>query len=365
MRIIRITIYNNRNQTNNERTMQLKIQTIKWKLQPLLLSIFAGLICTNAVAADSVNVYSYRQPFLIKPIFDAFTEETGIEVNTVFAKKGLVQRLKNEGRNSPADILLTSDFSNLSAAVAADVTAPVTSEMLDRNIPAEFRDPDNLWFGLTNRARLIAVSKDRIGSNPPASYEDLIKPEYQGKICTRSGKHNYMVALTASIIAHNGENAGREWLEGLKANLARKPQGNDRAQVKAISQGECDIAIINSYYMGAMLADEEQTVWANSVNLIFPNQADRGTHMNISGVALTRSAPNKDNAIKLMEFLSSATAQSMYAEVNHEYPVNQSVEASKLVQSWGSFSYDKLPLAKIAEQRNSASKLADEVNYDN
>lgn len=331
----------------------------------LILGAISTLCTTNAIAAESVNVYSYRQPFLMEPIFDTFTAETGIKVNTVFAKKGLVQRLKNEGKNSPADILLTSDFSNLSAAVAADVTVAVESTVLNNNIPAEFRDPDNLWFGLTNRARLIAVSKDRIGDNPPTSYEELTKPEYRGMICTRSGKHNYMVALTASIVAHSGVDAGRDWLKGLKANLARKPQGNDRAQVKAISEGECNIAIINSYYMGAMLADEEQTTWANSVNLIFPNQDDRGTHMNISGVALTQSAPNKSNAIKLMEFLSSETAQAMYADVNHEYPVNQKVEASELVQSWGEFAYDKLPLAEIAEQRTIASKLADEVNYDN
>lgn len=174
-----------------------------------------------------------------------------------------------------------------------------------------------------------------------------------------------MVALTASVVAHAGDDAARDWLSGLKENLARKPQGNDRAQVKAISQGECDIAIINSYYMGAMLADEEQTTWANSVNLVFPNQSDRGTHMNISGVALTRSAPNKANAIKLMEYLSSPDAQKHYAEVNHEYPVNKSVEASALVQSWGEFSYDTLPLAEIAKHRNTASRLADEVNYDN
>jgi len=322
-------------------------------------------LTTNAVAAESVNVYSYRQPFLMEPIFDAFTQETGIEVNTVFAKKGLVERLKSEGKNSPADVLLTSDFSNLSAAVAADVTQSVDSNVLQENIPAEFRDPDNFWFGLTNRARLIAVSKDRMTDSAPTSYEDLASPDFKGKICTRSGKHNYMVALTASVIAHSGIDDAREWLSGVKENLARKPQGNDRAQVKAISQGECDIAIINSYYMGAMLADEEQTTWANSVNLIFPNQADRGTHMNISGIALTQSASNKDNAIALMEYLSSAKAQQYYAEVNHEYPVNQQVDASPLVRSWGEFSYDTLPLAEIAKYRGDASKLADEVNYDN
>ncbi len=328
----------------------------------LVLSIVAA---SPAIAAESVNVYSYRQPFLIEPIIESFTKQTGIEVNTVFAKKGLVERLKSEGKNSPADLLLTSNFSNLQAAVAADVTQPVVSETLDANIPSEFRAPDGMWFGLTNRARLIVVSKDRMTETRPASYEDLANAEYKGKICTRSGKHSYMVALTASVIAHSGSDTARDWLSAMKDNLARKPQGNDRAQVKAISEGECDIAIINSYYMGAMLADEKQTTWANSVDLIFPNQADRGTHMNISGVALTKAAPNQENAIKLMEFLSSAEAQQHYADVNHEYPVNQNVKPSALVQSWGEFTYDTLPLAQIAKFRNDASRLADEVNYDN
>lgn len=328
----------------------------------LVLSIMAA---SPAIAAESVNVYSYRQPFLIEPIIESFTKQTGIEVNTVFAKKGLVERLKSEGKNSPADLLLTSNFNNLQAAVAADITQPVDSDTLDANIPSEFRAPDGMWFGLTNRARLIVVSKDRMTENRPASYEDLANADYKGKICTRSGKHSYMVALTASVIAHSGNEVARDWLSGMKDNLARKPQGNDRAQVKAISEGECDIAIINSYYMGAMLADEEQTAWANSVDLIFPNQADRGTHMNISGVALTKAAPNKENAIKLMEFLSSSEAQQLYADVNHEYPVNQSVKPSALVQSWGDFTYDTLPLAQIAKFRNDASRMADEVNYDN
>ncbi len=329
----------------------------------------ALILCLGAVstvsAAESVNVYSYRQPFLIEPIIESFTKQTGIEVNTVFAKKGLVERLKSEGKNSPADLLLTSNFSNLQAAVAADVTQPVSSEILEANIPSEFRAPDGMWFGLTNRARLIVVSKDRMTQARPTRYEDLANPVYKGKICTRSAKHSYMVALTASVIAHSGSDTARDWLSGMKENLARKPQGNDRAQVKAISEGECDIAIINSYYMGAMLADKEQTAWANSVDLIFPNQADRGTHMNISGVALTKSAPNKDNAIKLMEFLTSAEAQQHYADVNHEYPVNQSVKPSALVQSWGEFTYDTLSLEQIAKFRNDASRMADEVNYDN
>ena len=317
-----------------------------------------------AVGSADVNVYSYRQPFLIESVFDAFTAQTGIKVNTVFAKKGLVERLKNEGRNSPADLLLTTDSGPLYQAVNEGLTQALGNSTLEQNIPEEFRDPEGHWFGLTSRARLIVASKERIDTDTIKDYEDLARPEFANMVCTRSGKHTYMVALNASIIAHHGIENATGWLEGVKNNLARKPQGNDRAQVKAIQQGECDIAIINSYYMGQMLADEEQIPWAESVNVIFPNQSNRGTHMNISGASLTSGAPNRDDAIKLLEFMSSDTAQKIYAETNHEYPVKAGVEPSALVQSWGEFKGDTLPLAKIAEHRASAVKLADKVGYD-
>ena len=332
----------------------------------LLTLTLALLVQSNHLqAADEVNVYSYRQPFLIKPIFDVFTRETGIQVNTVFAKKGLVERLKSEGNNSPADLIFTVDINRLSTAVDAGVTQAVDSAVLKANIPEEFRDPDNHWFGLTTRARIIVQSKTRTQQGTIQSYSDLAEPTLAGKICTRSGKHDYMLALIAAQIAHTGEQATQTWLEGLKGNLARKPQGNDRAQVKAISEGECDVAVINSYYMGKMQTDEEQHAWASAVDIVFPDQQKNGTHLNISGVALTKSAPNSDNAIKLMEFLSDELAQKMYAEQNHEYPVNVSVKPSGLVQSWGDFNHDTLPLAQIITKRAAASKMVDIVGYDN
>lgn len=318
----------------------------------------------QSALADEVNVYSYRQPFLIKPMFDAFTLKTGIKVNTVFAKKGLVARLSSEGKNSPADLLFTTDSGALDAALNAGVTDAVQSDVLTTNIPAEFRDPDGHWFGLTSRARIIVTSIDRMKEEDIFTYEELAEPRFKGKICTRSGKHDYMVALTASMIVHHGEAAANQWLTGLKNNLARKPQGNDRGQVKAIAEGECDIAIINSYYMGAMITDEEQAPFARAVRIVFPNQGDHGTHMNISGMSLTQSAPNRDNAIKLMEFLAGDIAQKMYADINYEYPVKPDVEWSTLVESWGKFKYDPLPLADIAKQRDAASRMADQVGYD-
>jgi len=328
------------------------------------ISLLAGSVFVPAVAADEVNVYSYRQPFLIKPMFDQFTKETGIKVNTVFAKNGLVERLQNEGQNSPADLIFTVDVGNLSNAVEADLTQSVQSDLLNDKIPTEFRDVDGQWFGLTNRARIIVTSKERVTEGEISRYEDLAKPEYAGRICTRSGKQVYMNALIASMIAHHGEADAKTWLTGVKDNLARKPQGNDRAQVKAISEGECDVAVINSYYMGAMQSDEEQSEWAASVNIVFPNQDDRGAHMNIAGMSLTAASPNKDNAIKLMEFLAGDLAQAMYAEQNHEYPVNKEVPASGLVRSWGEFKHDPLPLSDIVKHRVTASKMVDEVGYD-
>ena len=327
---------------------------------PLLFTFAKSGVAT----ADEVNVYSYRQPFLIKPMFDTFTRQTGIKVRSVFAKKGLVERLQSEGRNSPADIIFTADIGRLDSALQAGVTQGVETEVLSDSISEEFRDPDGHWYGLTTRARIIVTSKDRIKPGQIESYEDLASPQYEGRICTRSGKHEYMVALIASVIAHSGEESAKSWLEGVKGNLARKPQGNDRAQVKAIHAGECDIAIINSYYMGNMLNDEEQSAWANAVDIVFPNQQDRGTHLNVSGMALTKNAPNRDNAIKLMEFLAGELAQQMYAEQNFEYPINPNVEPSGLLKSWGDFDHDKLPLSEIAKHRSTATRMVDIVNYD-
>lgn len=338
--------------------------TVQRRILSLVAVTLLAVAGVNVQADGEVNVYSYRQPFLIKPIFDVFTRETGIKVNTVFAKTGLVERLVNEGDNSPADLIFTADIGRLDGALQAGVTQAVQSETLNENIPSEFRDPGGHWFGLTNRARLIVSSLDRMEEGDITTYGALANPEFSGKICTRSGKHDYMVALIASEIAHEGEVAAEEWLTGLKSNLARTPQGNDRVQVKAISEGLCDIAVINSYYMGAMLADEEQSGWASTVRIVFPDQEGRGTHMNVSGMSLSKSAPNKENALKLMEFLSGDLAQRMYAEQNHEYPVNPDVPASGLVQSWGKFKLDNIPLSEVAKHRIQATKLVDKVGYD-
>ena len=314
--------------------------------------------------ADEVNVYSYRQPHLIAPLTDAFTEETGIKVNVAYLQKGMVERMQAEGKRSPADLVFTVDISRLSSVVEAGLTQPVTSEVLEAHVPAQYRDPEGHWFGLTTRARIVYASKDRVKPEEVTTYEDLADPKWKGRICTRSGMHAYNIALTSAIVHHHGEEGAKAWLEGIKANLARKPQGNDRAQVKAIWAGECDIAIGNTYYMGKMLNDEEQKAWAESVEVLFPTFEGAGTHVNISGVAMAKNAPNPENALKLMEFLSSPEAQEIYAKANFEYPIAPGTEADPLVQGWGTFEADDVNLMTLAAQRPAALRLTEEVDFD-
>jgi iron(III) transport system substrate-binding protein len=330
------------------------------------LSIAAITQPMPARAGGEVNIYSYRQPYLIKPLLDAFTKETGIATNVIFAKKGLGERIRVEGKNSPADLLLTVDIGRLDAAKANGITQPVASDVINANVPAQFRDPEGHWFGLTSRARVIYASKERVPQDA-ITYEELADPKWRGRLCTRSGQHVYSVGLIASVLAHNGEEATRKWLEGVKNNLAVKPAGNDRAQVKNIFGGQCDIALGNTYYMGKMMTNEkepEQKQWAASVKILFPNTQSRGTHVNLAGMVMAKHAPNRDNAQKLMEFLSSEAAQKIYAEVNFEYPVKPGVPAADLVKSWGDFKADTIELSDVAAKRKRASELVDEVAFD-
>ena len=335
----------------------------------ILILIGIGLtgIAFNGTAAISeVNLYSYRQPFLIKPMLDEFTKQTGIKVNIVYAKKGMLEKIKATGDNSPADAVLTVDIGRLNELREAGVLQPVSSKILDTNIPAHLRHPEGLWFGLSTRARIAFVSRDRVKPGELRTYADLADPKFKGRICIRSGKHAYNVALIASIIAHEGKAAAERWLRGVKANLARKPQGNDRAQAKAIYEGVCDVGIANTYYMGKMATNNKKPVqkkWAATVRVTFLNQQGRGNHVNLSGAAVIRNAKNRANAVKLIEFLSGDFAQRIYASQNFEYPVKAGVAIDPLVKSWGEFKADTINLEKIAKLRSTASKLVDKVRF--
>lgn len=324
--------------------------------------LLASTLATPAVA--DVNIYTTRQPDLIQPVMDAFTAKTGVAVNLAFVKDGLVERLKAEGARSPADLVMTVDIANLQKIADADVIQPIENDVLTAAVPANLRSPDNLWFGLTTRARIVYASRDRVADGEVTTYEDLSSDKWEGRICTRSGLHNYNLALTSAVIAHVGVESATAWAEGVKSNLARKPEGNDRAQVKAIWAGECDISLGNTYYMGKMLADEEQTAWADSVRIIFPTFEDGGTHVNVSGVAMTKSAPNRDEALQLMEYLVSPAAQAIYAELNSEYPVLEGASPSDLVASWGEFTADDVPLTELAANRAAALRLMEVVDFD-
>lgn len=327
----------------------------------LCAGLLAGAL--SAAALADVNVYSYRQDFLVQPVLDAFTAETGIKTKVVYIKDGLVERLKEEGKFSPADVILTVDISRLQQLVKEGVVQSISTDEIEKNVPAYLRGAD--WVALTSRARVIYSSKERVGKLPADfSYLDLAKPEWKGKVCIRSGKNAYNLSLIASVIAHEGEVKAKEWLTGLKTNLARKPQGNDREQVKAIMEGVCDVSVGNSYYYGKMLDDEKQRAWAESVEVNLPNQASYGTHINVSGAALAKYAPHKESAVRLIEFLTSDNAQKIYAEINHEYPVKESIPASELLQSWGEFKRDQIQITDIAKYYQQASKLVDEVQFD-
>ncbi|WP_442953912.1 Fe(3+) ABC transporter substrate-binding protein [Pararhizobium sp.] len=318
-----------------------------------------------AYADGEINIYSYRQPELIQPLIDQFTKETGITANVLFLDKGLVERIQAEGVNSPADVIMTVDISRLTEAKDAGVTQPVNDAGINEHIPAQYRDPAGDWFGLTTRARVVYASKERV-KDTEITYEDLADPKWKGKICTRDGQHSYNVGLFASMIAHHGEAEAEKWLTGLKNNLAKKPDGGDRDQAKAILAGECDLALGNSYYVGLMLTNErepEQKEWAAAIHVLFPNNNDRGTHVNVSGMALAKNSPNKDNAIKFMQFLASGEAQEIYGKQVFEYPVKPGTEPSDIVKGFGKMNPDPLPLAEIAANRKKASELVDKVGY--
>ena len=335
-------------------------------------SIFALAILTSQTSwAREVNVLSSRQAFLMKPFIDVFEKDTGIKVNMIFLKKGAIERLARQP--GMFDVVLTVDIANLSKMAEKNLFQPIRSKLVDEAIPAQYRDPNHLWIALTERARIFYYSKDRIKPEALSTYEDLASPKFRGRLCSRSGYHDYNIALVSSLIAANGVSQTKAWLTGIKANLARKPQGNDRAQVRAIHEGLCDVAIGNSYYMGHMLANADQRPWAASASIFFPNQDGRGTHVNVSGAAIAASAENVAEATALIEFLSGNLAQYMYAEVNHEYPVKQGTRLSSIVSGFGNaqagveqgqFKRDSLSIATLAKYRKQAIQLLNEVRFD-
>ena len=331
------------------------------------LFLFACLGQTQATKAAEVNIYSHRQPFLIEPFLKAFTEKTGIKTNVVYASKGLVQRLLAEGESSPADVVLTVDIGRLRQYADKNLFATFASDKLLAAIPQHLRSSDNTWFGFSKRSRVIVVSKDLENQDQIKRFENIADKTWTGVVCSRPGSHVYNRALLSSIIAANGEAGAKAWAEGLVANLARSPRGNDRAQIKAIYAGECDISIVNHYYYGKLInsSDTEQRRWAESVNIIIPNQGknDRGAHINISGGGIAKYSKNRKEAESFLEFLISKEAQKLYASINYEYPVISDIELPDTLTSWGKFKEDSLPIEELANSYLEAQMIIDQVGW--
>ena len=331
----------------------------------LALGIASACLLSTPTLAD-VNIYTTREPGLIQPLLEAFTAETGIAVNTVFVETGLPERVAAEGANSPADILMAVDFGNLVDLVDAGVTQPIDSTVLDAAVPGQLRDPDGNWVALSLRARVLYAAAD-LDLNE-FTYEELADPKWAGKVCIRAGQHPYNTALFAAYLARHGAEETEAWLTALKANLARTAGGGDRDVARDILGGICDIGPANSYYVGLMRSGAggpEQEEWGAAIKVILPTFADGGTHVNVSGAALAKNAPNKDDALKLLEFLVSDQGQQLYADANFEYPVKPGVPANVIIAEFGVLVPDTMPLTEIASHRKAASELVDKVGFDN
>ncbi|MCZ6862837.1 MAG: Fe(3+) ABC transporter substrate-binding protein [Alphaproteobacteria bacterium] len=332
---------------------------------PVLPVAAAAIGAGPTFAAGEVNVYSYRQEVLVRPLLDRFTKKTGIKVNIIFAKKGMIARLKAEGANSPADAILTVDAGRLIRAKQAGVLQPIQSSVLGNSIPPQYRDPEGYWFGLTVRARPIIYSRTRVKPSSLSTYAALTDAKWKGRICIRSSGNIYNQSMLAAMIARIGAAKTESWARGLVANFARRPKGGDRDQIRAVAAGLCDIAVVNTYYLAGMIDSKRASdrTAASKVEIFWPNQKGYGTHVNISGAGVTKSARNRSNAVKLLEFLVSDEAQLIYASKVYEYPVKSGITVSKVLAAWGRFRADKLRLSVLAKHNAEAVRVADRAGW--
>ena len=325
--------------------------------------------CDNtAKESNEINLYSQRHYKVDENQYEAFEKETGIKVNVVKANADeLIERLKNEGKNSPADLFITVDAGKLQKAKDLDLLQKISSPIINQNVDSDLKDVNGYWIPITYRARIIVYSKERVNVGELSTYANLTNEKWRNKVLVRSSSNAYNQALLSSIVANRGEDAATSWASELVKNFARDPKGNDRDQVKAITAGQGDLAIVNSYYIGLLLSseNEEEIKAGNSVGVFFPNQGEgeTGSHINVSGIGLAKNAPNKENAIKLMEFLTSESAQKTYTNTSYEYPANPNVDPNEIVKKWGSFKKDNLDLNQLGVFRNKAIEIFDKSGW--
>ena len=331
-------------------------------------ALLATLLAAVSAQAAEVNLYTTREPGLIRPILDAYTAKTGTTVNTVFVEKGLAERVAAEGERAKADVLMTVDIGNLIELVDRGLAQPVKSAALEAAVPATLRDPEGRWFALSSRARVAYADARDFADLKALSYEELADPKWKGKLCLRSGQHPYNTALIAHHLAKHGPEKTEAWLKGVKANLARKPAGGDRDIARDILAETCEIGLGNSYYVGLMRSGKggpEQVKWGEAITVALPTFEGGGTHVNVSGAVVAKNAPNRDEAVKLLEYLVSDEAQALYAQANYEYPVKAGAKIDPLLTAMGPLAIDPTPLADIARNRKAASLLVDKVGFDN
>ena len=330
------------------------------------LTLSAMILTTSLFAVSEVNVYSQRHYDSDKILLKQFEEKTGIKVNVVTAKaEELVAKLAIEGANTPADILITADIGNLYQAKEKNLLQPIESKILDENIPSHLRDNDKEWFALTKRARVFVYNPLKVNPADLSDYFSITDAKFKGRVVTRSSTAAYNKSLLASIIANHGEEKALEFSKGLVNNFPYNPKGGDRDQIRAVASGDADIAIVNTYYLGVMLnsEDKKDAQIAKSLKIFFPAQATTGTHMNISGAGVTHYSKNKENAIKLIEFLSSIEAQEIFAEANQEFPANPKAKSSATVTSWGTFKEDNIQLNEVGKYNKEAVEIATKANW--
>lgn len=341
-------------------TVRLFIRTLA-----TIALVLAAVLGGRPVAAQDLNLYTTREPGLIEPLIEAFTSETGIRVNSIFIRNGLTERVAAEGARSPADVLMTVDFGNLVDLVENGLTQPVESAILEQAIPANLRGESGDWFTLSMRARVVYAAADLDLST--VTYEQLSDPAWRGRVCIRSGQHPYNTALIAAYMAHHGEAATEAWLRGVAQNLGRTATGGDRDVARDILGGICDIGIANSYYVGLMRSGAggpAQERWGAAIKVLLPTFENGGTHVNISGAAVARNAPNRASAMRFLEYLVSDDAQRIYAEANYEYPVKAGAVVHPIIAALGPLEVDTLELTDIARNRDKASRLVDRVGFD-